>query len=194
MANCAPTAPSRSWSPTMSKLTPELLTECAEWVWEQLQEEGVYLAGEVVDLILAVSGPLLLATEDLARAMNSLPLPIPILVVSQTRERDHDRPHRPGEVVEHMCAPVEVLELQARVNALLAARAKINGLLEKQGVSRFDVINYISHGLEKSSEGGEDSYHELTLSANLEGEQKDAEEGEAAGKSPTPRGCQSRKN
>jgi len=38
----------------MSKLTPELLTECAEWVWEQLQEGGVYLAGEVVDLILAV--------------------------------------------------------------------------------------------------------------------------------------------
>lgn len=37
-----------------SKLTPELLTECAEWVWEQLQEEGVYIAGEVVDLILAV--------------------------------------------------------------------------------------------------------------------------------------------
>ena len=98
-----------------------------------LKSEVLHLLSTTpVDLILAVSGPLLLATEDLARAMNSLPLPIPILVVSQTRERDHDRPHRPGEVVEHMCAPVEVLELQARVNALLAARAQ---LIRIEGVS-----------------------------------------------------------
>ena len=38
----------------MTKLTPQLLDECAEWVWEQMQEDGVYLDGEVVDLILAV--------------------------------------------------------------------------------------------------------------------------------------------
>ena len=29
-------------------------------------------------------------------------------------------------------------------------------LLEKQGCQRLDIINYISHGLEKSAEGGED--------------------------------------
>lgn len=98
-----------------------------------LKSEVLHLLSTTpVDLILAVSGPLLLATEDLARAMNSLPLPIPILVVSQTRDRDHERPHRPGEVVEHMCAPVEVPELQARVNALLAARAQ---LIRIEGVS-----------------------------------------------------------
>ncbi len=98
-----------------------------------LKSEVLHLLSTTpVDLILAVSGPLLLATEDLARAMNSLPLPIPILVVCQTRDREHERPPRPGEVVEHMCAPVEIPALQARVNALLAARAQ---LIRIEGVS-----------------------------------------------------------
>ncbi len=98
-----------------------------------LKSEVLHLLSTTpVDLILAVSGPLLLATEDLARAMNSLPLPIPILVVTQTRDRDNERPHRPGEVVEHMCAPVEIPALQARVSALLAARAQ---LIRIEGVS-----------------------------------------------------------
>ncbi|MCL4232357.1 MAG: hypothetical protein KJ053_12320 [Dehalococcoidia bacterium] len=35
------------------KLEGALFDECAGWIWEQLQEEGVYIAGEVVDLILA---------------------------------------------------------------------------------------------------------------------------------------------
>jgi len=54
-------------------------------------------------------------------------------------------------------------------------------LLEKQGCQRLDIINYISHGLEKPAgdDGGDDGYHELTLSASADGEQKDAEEGEA---------------
>lgn len=34
------------------KLQGELFTECAEWVWEQLQEEGYHLAGELIELIL----------------------------------------------------------------------------------------------------------------------------------------------
>ena len=34
------------------KLSGPLFSECAEWVWEQLQEEGYYLAGELVELIL----------------------------------------------------------------------------------------------------------------------------------------------
>ena len=98
-----------------------------------LKSEVLHLLSTTpVDLILAVSGPLLLATEDLARAMNSLPLPIPILVVTQTRDRDIERPRRPGEIVEHMCAPVEIPALQARVSALLAARAQ---LIRIEGVS-----------------------------------------------------------
>ena len=35
------------------RLRGALFTECAEWIWEQLQEEeGIYLAGELVELIL----------------------------------------------------------------------------------------------------------------------------------------------
>lgn len=33
------------------KLQGALLTECSEWVWEQLQEEGYQLSGELIDLI-----------------------------------------------------------------------------------------------------------------------------------------------
>ena len=33
------------------KLHGALLTECSEWVWEQLQEEGYQLSGELIDLI-----------------------------------------------------------------------------------------------------------------------------------------------
>ncbi len=36
------------------KLSGALFTECAEWIWEQLQEEdGMYMAGELVELILS---------------------------------------------------------------------------------------------------------------------------------------------
>ncbi|MCC7363888.1 MAG: hypothetical protein IT303_05920 [Dehalococcoidia bacterium] len=34
------------------RLQGALFDECAEWVWQQLQEDGVMLAGELVDLIL----------------------------------------------------------------------------------------------------------------------------------------------
>lgn len=37
---------------TTGRLHGELLVECAEWVWEQLQEEGFLLAGELVELVL----------------------------------------------------------------------------------------------------------------------------------------------
>lgn len=33
-------------------LEGELLVECAGWIWEQLQEEGFFLAGELVELVL----------------------------------------------------------------------------------------------------------------------------------------------
>ncbi len=38
--------------PPGGRLQGALFTECAEWVWEQLQEEGFYLSGELVELIL----------------------------------------------------------------------------------------------------------------------------------------------
>ncbi len=37
---------------TQRRLEGELFTECAEWVWEQLQEDGVQMAGELIELIM----------------------------------------------------------------------------------------------------------------------------------------------
>lgn len=34
------------------KLKGALFTECAEWIWEQLQEDGLFLSGELIELIL----------------------------------------------------------------------------------------------------------------------------------------------
>ena len=34
------------------KLQGPLFNECAEWIWEQLQEDGYQLSGELIDLIL----------------------------------------------------------------------------------------------------------------------------------------------
>jgi len=38
--------------PATGRLQGALFTECAEWVWEQLQEEGFQVQGELIDLIL----------------------------------------------------------------------------------------------------------------------------------------------
>jgi hypothetical protein len=35
------------------RLSGALFTECAEWIWEQLQDEGYNLAGELIELMLA---------------------------------------------------------------------------------------------------------------------------------------------
>jgi hypothetical protein len=38
---------------TQRRLEGALLEECAEWIWEQLQEEeGILMAGELIELIL----------------------------------------------------------------------------------------------------------------------------------------------
>ena len=71
------------------KLTGALFTECAEWIWEQLQEEdGMYMAGELVELILATerelavhAGPLdrivRVVTDELAvRGVTANPSPV----------------------------------------------------------------------------------------------------------------------
>lgn len=34
------------------RLRGELFTECAEWIWEQMAEEGFQLSGELVELML----------------------------------------------------------------------------------------------------------------------------------------------
>jgi hypothetical protein len=47
------------------KLQGELFTECAEWIWEQLNEEGYQLAGELIELILETERELGVHTRDL---------------------------------------------------------------------------------------------------------------------------------
>jgi hypothetical protein len=48
------------------RFTPALLAECGEWVWEQLQEDGIYLAGELIDLILETERELNVQARALA--------------------------------------------------------------------------------------------------------------------------------
>lgn len=35
-----------------NRLQGPLFTECAEWIWEQMQEDGMFLSGELVELVL----------------------------------------------------------------------------------------------------------------------------------------------
>lgn len=51
--------------PTTGKLTGPLFTECAEWIWEQMQEEGFMLAGELIELILATERELAVHTRPI---------------------------------------------------------------------------------------------------------------------------------
>lgn len=37
---------------TTGRLSGELLVECAEWIWEQMQDDGMFLSGELVELVL----------------------------------------------------------------------------------------------------------------------------------------------
>jgi GNAT superfamily N-acetyltransferase len=50
-----------------ARFTPELMEECGEWIWEQLQEDGYFLAGELIDLVLATERELGVQAEDHAR-------------------------------------------------------------------------------------------------------------------------------
>ena len=70
------------------RLSGALFTECAEWVWEQLNEEGYFLSGELVELILLTERELglqaaarehsaaRLAVEFEARGLSGHPAPI----------------------------------------------------------------------------------------------------------------------
>jgi len=39
-------------SQQQGRLSGPLLDECGEWIWEQLEDDGIQLAGELIDLIL----------------------------------------------------------------------------------------------------------------------------------------------
>jgi hypothetical protein len=51
--------------PQTGKLQGELFTEAAEWIWEQMQEEGFQLQGELVELILETERDLAVHTQGL---------------------------------------------------------------------------------------------------------------------------------
>ena len=36
------------------RLSGDLFEECAGWIWEQLQEQGYFLSGELIELILVL--------------------------------------------------------------------------------------------------------------------------------------------
>lgn len=55
------------------RLAGPLFTECAEWVWERLQEEdGIYLSGELVELILETERELGIHDKDVATIASAL--------------------------------------------------------------------------------------------------------------------------
>ena len=47
------------------KLQGALLEECAEWIWEQIQDEGLFVPGELIELILATERELDLQAQPL---------------------------------------------------------------------------------------------------------------------------------
>lgn len=47
------------------RLTGALFTECAEWIWENLQDDGYFVAGELVELILETERALGIHTEGI---------------------------------------------------------------------------------------------------------------------------------
>lgn len=51
--------------PQTGKLQGELFTECAGWIWEQMQEDGFQLQGELIELILETERELDIHTRGL---------------------------------------------------------------------------------------------------------------------------------
>ena len=63
------------------KLEGALLEECAEWIWEQIQEEGLFVPGELIELIL---------TTERALGVQAQPIPeIASVVAAAFREQSH---------------------------------------------------------------------------------------------------------
>jgi ATP-dependent Clp protease ATP-binding subunit ClpA len=111
---------------------------------------------------------------------------------------DHEIPSLPkgGSSQPHYANGVQRALQRAALHAQSAGRSEINGsqvlvamfheseshavfLLQEQGVTRFDVINFISHGVSKN---GADEDHELQGAADeVEGEGEGDNEAEGAG-------------
>lgn len=51
------------------KLSGALFTECAEWIWEQIQDDGHFVQGELIELILVTERTLGVQTRDRAAAV-----------------------------------------------------------------------------------------------------------------------------
>ncbi len=63
------------------RLEGALLEECAEWIWEQIQEEGLFVPGELIELIL---------TTERELDLQASPLPeIAAGVAAAFREQSH---------------------------------------------------------------------------------------------------------
>ena len=63
------------------RLEGALLEECAEWIWEQIQEEGLFVPGELIELIL---------TTERELNLHARPLPeIAAGVAAAFREQSH---------------------------------------------------------------------------------------------------------
>lgn len=58
--------------PATGRLQGALFTECAEWVWEQLQEEGFQIQGELIELILETERELGIQAEPLEAIASQL--------------------------------------------------------------------------------------------------------------------------
>lgn len=54
------------------RLEGDLFTECAEWIWEQMQEDGMFLAGELVELVLQTERELGIHHQDLDTIASTL--------------------------------------------------------------------------------------------------------------------------
>ena len=84
------------------RLQGPLFTECAEWIWEQLQEDGYNLAGELIELILLTERELavharplteigsVLEAEFAMRGISGNPMPISAALVETVLQWEDD--------------------------------------------------------------------------------------------------------
>jgi hypothetical protein len=89
-------------TPQTGKLTGDLFNECAEWIWEQMQDDGFFLSGELVDLILLTERELGIHTRDLTelaalldeefkmRGVSADPYPLDPLMIQQVLQWEDD--------------------------------------------------------------------------------------------------------
>ena len=84
------------------KLQGALFDECAEWIWEQLQEEGYNLAGELIELMLLTERELGVQAKSVAeiarvleeefqlRGISGNPMPISAALVETVLQWEDD--------------------------------------------------------------------------------------------------------